>query len=63
MLSTPKKRFVWARPERFADFTHFSLFRAMLVERRPRAQEIKEERAVSKRWKPAKWTPWLWMKT
>jgi hypothetical protein len=61
MLSTPQKRFVWARSERFAEFT---FFRTMLKQRRrtDRLVRVKEQQRASGRWKPAAWTPWLWMK-
>jgi len=63
MLTTPHKRFVWARPERFADFAEFSFFRALVKHRRTsRADRIMRDQSPSKRWKPAAWTPWLWMK-
>jgi hypothetical protein len=60
MLSTPK-RFAWSRPDRFAEF---SFFRALLIRRRrpvaPKQRSAKQP--AGKRWKPAPWTPWLWMK-
>jgi len=66
MLTTPHKRFVWARSERFPDFSDFSFFHTLVKRRRPRPQpseRIMDEAAVSgKRWKPAAWTPWLWVK-
>jgi hypothetical protein len=65
MLSSPHKRFVWARPQRFSDFSDLSFFRAMVEHRRDRRQErdfVKEPRPSDKRWKPAPWTPWLWVK-
>ncbi len=65
MLTTPHKRFVYARSERFTDFSEFSFFRALLM-RRPRSTRIfreeQQQRTSSGRWKPAAWTPWLWMK-
>jgi hypothetical protein len=66
MLTTRHKRFVWAREQRFPDyFSEFSIFRVLLKDRRPAkrsAQEPMRERPTKKRWKPAPWTPWLWMK-
>ena len=67
MLTTPHKRFVYAREERFPDFSEFSFFHALMKRRRPpperRARFIDDEPAArSRRWKPAAWTPWLWMK-
>jgi hypothetical protein len=61
MLSTPHKRFVWARSERFAEF---SFFRTMLKRRsRPmRHARSKDPKHANGRWKPAAWTPWLWVK-
>jgi hypothetical protein len=61
MLSTPGKRFAWARSERFSEFTFFST----LVKRRrrppPKRIAVKSTAATGK-WKPAPWTPWLWVK-
>jgi hypothetical protein len=57
MLTTPNKRFVWARAERFTDFSFFRT----LLKRRRRPARILKGRAMS-RPKPASWTPWLWMK-
>jgi hypothetical protein len=62
MLSTPQKRFVWARSERFADFSDFSFFRHLLKTRRERAAARIVKERPNNRWKPAPWTPWLWMK-
>ena len=67
MLSTPHKRFIWARTERFADFSDFSFFHVLVKRRRPppepRVRVKAEPMAVgNKRWKPSAWTPWLWMK-
>jgi len=60
MLSTPHKRFAWARSERFSDFT---FFRALIKQRRRRPPpRVVKERSGTGRWKPAAWTPWLWMK-
>jgi hypothetical protein len=65
MLTSPHKRFTWAREERFPDFSEFSFFHMLLKRRRPlsraAARELVKERA-GKRWKPAPWTPWLWVK-
>ncbi len=60
MLSTPHKRFAWARSERFAEFTFFST----LIQRRQRKSDrlAAKERAAGGKWKPAPWTPWLWVK-
>jgi hypothetical protein len=68
MLTTPHKRFIYAREERFADFSEFSFFRTLLKRRRPQPERrvrsiVSEPAAVrDKRWKPSAWTPWLWMK-
>jgi hypothetical protein len=65
MLSTPHKRFVWGRSDRHSDFT---FFRALLRRRRRPLRSIKEAGAITgkyspdSRWKPAVWSPWLWMK-
>ena len=60
MLSTPEKRFLWARSERFADF---SFFRTMLKRRSERPRRTsKNSKHAGKNWKPAPWTPWLWVK-
>jgi|KBSMisStandDraft_5_1062788.scaffolds.fasta_scaffold5037276_1 hypothetical protein len=62
MLSTPEKRFRWARSDRLA---HFTFFRTLL-QRRPRKPSrailAAKERAATGKWKPAAWTPWLWVK-
>jgi hypothetical protein len=62
MLSTPHKRFIWARAERFAEVTFFRT----LILRRPRKSRrvlaAANERLATGKWKPAKWTPWLWVK-
>jgi len=63
MLSTPHKRFTWTRADRLAEFTFFRT----LIQRRPprksaRAATAAKERASTGRWKPAAWTPWLWVK-
>jgi hypothetical protein len=64
MLTTPHKRFVWARSQRFTDFSDWSFFRTMLAHRRrPAARVAKEQQQrAGGRWKPAAWTPWLWIK-
>ena len=67
MLSTRHKRFVWAREQRFPHyFGEFSFFHELLQRRRPESRPVVREplreRAAKKRWKPAAWTPWLWMK-
>ena len=67
MLTTPHKRFVYAREERFPDFSEVSFFHALMKRRRPpdrRARFIDDDEPVmrNKRWKPAAWTPWLWVK-
>jgi hypothetical protein len=63
MLSTPHKRFVWAKSDRLPDF---SFFRMLLIRRNPpampRRKVIKSTAAAAKKWKPAPWTPWLWIK-
>jgi hypothetical protein len=61
MLSTPHKRFIWARSERFSEFT---FFRSLIQRRPPRksARVVAKERAATGKWKPAAWTPWLWVK-
>jgi hypothetical protein len=61
MLSTPEKRFIWARSEKFVDVTFFRT----LIQRRPRKSRravAAKERTASGKWKPAAWTPWLWVK-
>jgi hypothetical protein len=62
MLSTPEKRFSWTRSNGVA---HFTFFRT-LIQRRPRKPKrvalAAKERAATRKWKPATWTPWLWMK-
>jgi hypothetical protein len=66
MLTTPHKRFVYAREERFPDFSEFSFFHTLMKRRRvplQRGARVVDEPAVrGKRWKPAAWTPWLWVK-
>ena len=58
MLSSPQKRFAWSRSERFSDFTFFR----SLLKRRRRPERIVREQTGKVRWKPAPWTPWLWVK-
>ena len=60
MLSTPHKRFAWARSERFAEFT---FFRTLIKRRRPSPKRLRvKSTAGTGKWKPAAWTPWLWVK-
>jgi hypothetical protein len=60
MLSTPGKRFAWARSERFSEFTFFS---TLVKRRRPAKKRIAvKTTATADKWKPAPWTPWLWVK-
>jgi hypothetical protein len=62
MLSTPHKRFAWSRLDRAAEFT---FFRALMMRRRPPAPRrvvAAKKRVATGKWKPAKWTPWLWVK-
>jgi hypothetical protein len=61
MLSTPHKRFAWAKSERLPDF---SFFRTLLMRRRPPPLRRvgKPRPAAARKWKPAAWTPWLWIK-
>ena len=61
MLSTPHKRFAWAKSDRLPDF---SFFRTLLVRRSPPPPRRKavQPRVGAKKWKPAPWTPWLWIK-
>ena len=58
MLTTPHKRFTWARSARAADL---SFFRALLKRRRRPVRAVKDA-PHGRRWKPAPWTPWLWVK-
>lgn len=61
MLSSREKRFAWTRPHAGG----FSLFGMMMKRRRLRPRPLtKEEREKTpdRRWKPAPWTPWLWIK-
>ncbi len=57
MLSSPEKRFSWTRSERGG----FSLF-GVRIKRRPVRPRIVKEPKQGRRWKPAPWTPWLWVK-
>jgi len=62
MLSTPHTRFSWAKSERVSDF---SFFRTLLKRRRrtlARRIVARKQRAATGKWKPAAWTPWLWIK-
>jgi hypothetical protein len=60
MLSTPQKRFVWARSERLSELT---FFRTLIKRRRKPSRRFDlKERTASGKWKPAPWTPWLWIK-
>ena len=60
MLSTPQKRFAWARSERFAEFT---FFRTLIKRRPPPPKRIRVKSTVmTGKWNPAAWTPWLWVK-
>jgi hypothetical protein len=60
MLSTPHKRFAWAKSDRLSDL---SFFRTLLKRRRRRPPPlVVKEPPMNGRWKPAPWTPWLWMK-
>jgi hypothetical protein len=67
MLSTPHKRFAWARLDRTPDFT---FFRILLMRRRPpapppsprRRAVAAADRPATGTWKPSAWTPWLWVK-
>jgi hypothetical protein len=66
MLSTPHKRFVYARSERFPDFSEASFFRVLLERHRREEVILREQQARSGSSsdfsKPAPWTPWLWIK-
>jgi hypothetical protein len=62
MLSTPDKRFAWARSEKFAEFTFFRALLQRRSHKSARALAAAKERAAAGKWKPAPWTPWLWMK-
>ena len=61
MLSTPHKRFSWAKSERLSDF---SFFRTLLKRRRRPQVRVaaRKDRTTVAKWKPAAWTPWLWIK-
>jgi len=60
MLSSPHKRFSWTRSERATAFSFFG----MMVKRRrvERRLRVKQRKGEGRRWKPAPWTPWLWVK-
>ena len=59
MLSTPEKRFAWTRSDRIGGF---SLFGMKIKRRRVRPRIVDKEPKQGGRWKPAPWTPWLWVK-
>jgi len=60
MLTTPHKRFAWAKAERLSEL---SFFRSLVKRRRRRVVAVAaKERNTAPRWKPAPWTPWLWIK-
>ena len=60
MLSSPHKRFGWLQSERTVGFTFFgTMVKRRRAERRLR---VKERKMDGRRWKPAPWTPWLWVK-
>jgi hypothetical protein len=61
MLSTPEKRFIWARPD---GLVHVTFFRTLILRRPRKSRRVVAamERAANGKWKPAKWTPWLWVK-
>ena len=63
MLSSPHKRFAWAKSDRLSEF---SFFRTLLMRRRlptPTPRKVGKARtAAGKKWQPAPWTPWLWIK-
>jgi len=58
MLSSPHKRFAWIRPDRASGFSFFG----MMAKRRPSRRRLKQQKGEGRRWKPAPWTPWLWVK-
>ena len=59
-MSSPHKRFSWVRPDRDGGFSFFGM---LAKRRRPRRRLTKELKVGDgKRWKPAPWTPWLWVK-
>ena len=60
MLSSPHKRFSWVRSERAGGFSFFGM---MMKRRREQTRiRIKDRKNGGRRWKPAPWTPWLWVK-
>ena len=59
MLSTPHKRFSWARSDRLPELT---FFRTLVKRRRKTVSRVMREHPGKGKWKPAPWTPWLWMK-
>ena len=59
MLSTPEKRFSWTRSERISGFSFFGM---KIKRRRVRPRIVATEPKQGRRWKPAPWTPWLWVK-
>ncbi len=59
MLSTPHKRFSWSRGDRAGGFSFFGM---MIKRRRARPRIRIKEKGEGRRWKPAPWTPWLWVK-
>ncbi len=58
MLSTPERRFSWTRSDRGG----FSFFGMRIKRRRVRPRIVVKEEKQGRRWKPAPWTPWLWIK-
>ena len=62
MLSTPEKRFSWARSDRIAEFTFFRALIRRRPRKSPRVLAAAKERAATGKWKPSAWTPWLWVK-
>ena len=60
MLSTPHKRFTWARSEKFSEFTFFRT----LIQRRPRKEKRLSLMAelMKKTRRSATWNPWMMTK-
>jgi hypothetical protein len=60
MLSRPHKN-SWSRSDRLAEF---SFFRTLVKRRRRPARILRKPKfgGENDRWKPAAWTPWLWVK-
>jgi len=58
MLSSPYRRFSWTRSERGG----FSFFGLTAKRRRARTRLRKKQKGDGRTWKPAPWTPWLWIK-